>query len=38
MSYLGGLVCCGGEEVGFWGTCLVTGCVLRILLGMATQD
>jgi hypothetical protein len=38
MKYLGGLVCCGGEEGGFWGTCLVTGCVLRILLGMATQD
>jgi hypothetical protein len=38
MNYLGGMVCCGREVGGFWGTCLVTGCVLRILLGMATQD
>jgi hypothetical protein len=22
MKHLGGLVCCGGEVGGFWGTCL----------------
>jgi hypothetical protein len=38
MNYLGGWVCDGGEVGGFWGTCLITGCVLRILLRMATWD